>query len=90
MTANVVLTLPAQSGTLRIALSDADTCTAELTSADGRTQTAAYAFSAQARDALLARGGLPTIGEMKQAINRGLQEQLNDLGDSAQADNTLR
>ena len=90
MNGNVVLTLPAQDGSLRIALSDADTCTAELTSADGRTQTAAYTFSAQARDALLARGGLPTIGEMKQAINRGLQEQLNDLGDSAQTDNTLR
>ena len=43
-----------------------------------------------ARDDLLACGGLPAIAEMKDAIESDLQNQINDLGDSAKVDNKLK
>lgn len=87
---NIVIRLPAEDGALHIALSDAETCTVTLTPAEGTPRAAAYTYDPAARDALLARGDLPTIEEMKAAIQQGLQAQLENLGDSAQEGTALR
>ncbi len=74
-------TLPA--GRMTLSMDGDALCyiTLAINGADG--ETAAYTYDTAARDALLACGGLPTIAEMKAAIEKDLQNSINNLGDLA-------
>lgn len=83
-TENVLITAALPEGRLTLALADGDVCLVELSRGREEADTAYYRFDPAVRDALLACGGLPSIAEMKAAIEQNLQNQINDLGDIAE------
>lgn len=78
-TENVLVQAALPQGRLTLSMGDDAICVVQ-TSADGiHWETAAYSYDTAARDVLLACGGLPTIAEMKEAIENNLQSSVNNL-----------
>lgn len=89
-TENVLVSSAIEGGRLTISMGDDALCAVDITHDGEHWETAAYTYDLAARDDLLACGGLPAIAEMKDAIESDLQNQINDLGDSAKVDNKLK
>ena len=89
-TENVLVSSAIEGGRMTISMGDDALCAVDITPDGENWETAGYTYDPAARDDLLACGGLPTIAEMKDAIESDLQNQINDLGDSAKVDNKLK
>lgn len=83
-TENVLISAALPDGRMTISMGDDALCAVDITHDGENWETAAYTFDRSARDALLACGGLPTIDEMKEAIEADLQNRIHDLGDPAE------
>lgn len=83
-TENILISAALPKGRLTLSLADNDICIVEHAHGREETDTAYYRYDPAARDALLACGGLPSISEMKAAIEEHLQNQIHDLGDIAE------
>ena len=89
-TENILVSSALEGGRMTLSMGDDALCAVDITHDGEHWETAAYTYDPAARDDLLACGGLPTIAEMKDAIESDLQNQINDLGDSAKVDNKLK
>lgn len=76
---NVLVQAALPEGQLSILLGDDIHCLVQITHDGTHWETAAYTYDLAARDTLLACGGLPTIAEMKEAIENNLQSSVNNL-----------
>ncbi len=74
----ISVTLPKGNDRLVLTVTDDDICYAQ--ASRGREWLeAAYTFDGDARDALLARGGLPTAAEIKEAVQNRFNELETDV-----------
>ena len=83
VTENVQVATAVPQGRMTLSMGSDDFCIAQITTDGQHWETAVYTYDTAARDALLACGGLPTISEMKEAIESNLQDSINNLGDLA-------
>ena len=82
-TENVQVVTSVPQGRMTLSMGSDDLCLVQITTDGEHWETAVYTYDTSARDTLLACGGLPTIEEMKEAIESDLQNNINDLGDLA-------
>lgn len=78
-TENVQVQAALPEGRLILSMGDDAICVVQITHDGTHWETAAYTYDLSARDTLLACGGLPTIAEMKEAIENDLQNSVNNL-----------
>ena len=80
---NVQIATAVPQGRMTLSMGDDNFCVVRMTTDGEHWETAVYTYDTAARDTLLTCGGLPSIAEMKSAIENNLQNNINDLGDLA-------